>query len=155
MYYTYLKKIKESQRKYMRFLYQKNARFVSATHINRNDICLLLCLLVLSCIPLAFEWKTFFQKPDEAQVWVNGKLQTTISLSSELNTEFEVQDIPGYAIIQVKNGKIRIRTDDSPRQIGVHMGWIDKPYEQVVNVPYKIMIVITGKQTSDIDALAQ
>ncbi|MGE1061505.1 NusG domain II-containing protein [Megasphaera paucivorans] len=155
MYYTYFKKIKEFQQKHIRFLHIKKVQLVSATHINKNDIYLIFCLLVVSFLPLATEWQTFFQKPDQAQVWVNGKLQKTISLSSELNTEFKVQDIPGYAIIQVKNGKIRIRTDDSPRQIGVHMGWIDKPYEQVVNVPYKIMIVITGKQTTDIDALAQ
>lgn len=123
--------------------------------IYKNDLLLIGTLLVLSCLPLLSEWQSFFQDPGQAEIWVNGKLQRTVTLTPDYHEEFYVQGIPGYAIIEIENGRIRLRDDNSPRQIGVHMSWISQPYEQIVNIPYKILIIIKGKEHRSVDAVSQ
>lgn len=120
-------------------------------------MCLIIGLLLLSCLPLLWYWQAWQTQPSYAEIWVNNALWRTVPLAQGHEETFSVPNIPGYAIIEVKDGAIRLQTDDSPRQIGVHMGWIRQPYEQILNVPYKILILIKGDapNSSRVDATAQ
>ncbi|WP_371381742.1 NusG domain II-containing protein [Sporomusa aerivorans] len=56
-----------------------------------------------------------------------------------------------YAIIETKDGKVRIRQDDSPRQIGVKTGWISQPPQQIVNLPYRIVVTVVSATPPEMD----
>jgi len=90
-----------------------------------------------------------------AEIRVDNKLFKTVTLRPGYNEEFRIGGQTEYAIIQVQDGKIRIRQDDSPRQIGVQTGWISKPPQQVVNLPYRIVIRLESNNSLDVDDIAR
>lgn len=90
-----------------------------------------------------------------AEIRVDSKLVKSITLRKGYNEEIRIGGEREYAVIEVRDGKIRIRQDDSPRQIGVQTGWISKPPQQVVNLPYRIVIHLVSNQALDVDDIAR
>lgn len=90
-----------------------------------------------------------------AEIRVDNKLIKSITLKQGYHEEIRIGGETEYAIIQVQDGKIRIRQDDSPRQIGVQTGWISKPPQQVVNLPYRIVIHLVSNETLDVDDIVR
>jgi hypothetical protein len=90
-----------------------------------------------------------------AEIRVDNKLIKSITLRQGYNEEIRIGGETEYAIIQVQDGKIRIRQDDSPRQIGVQTGWISKPPQQIVNLPYRIVIHLVSNESLDVDDIAR
>lgn len=90
-----------------------------------------------------------------AEIRVDSQLFKAITLRKGYSEEFRIGGKTEYAVIEVHDGRIRIRQDDSPRQIGVQTGWISKPPQQVVNLPYRIVINLVSNQTLDVDDIAR
>ncbi|WP_245754928.1 NusG domain II-containing protein [Pelosinus propionicus] len=90
-----------------------------------------------------------------AEIRVDNKLFKSITLRQGYYEEIRIGGETEYAIIEVQDGKIRIRQDDSPRQIGVQTGWISKPPQQVVNLPYRIVIHLVSNESLDVDDIAR
>ena len=82
-----------------------------------------------------------------------GNLFKTIPLRPGYRDEIRIGGEKEYAIIEAQDGRIRIRQDDSPRQIGVQTGWVSHPPQQVVNLPYRIVVTVISDEKSDIDAI--
>lgn len=90
-----------------------------------------------------------------AEIRVDSKLVKSITLRKGYNEEIRIGGDREYAVIEVRDGQVRIRQDDSPRQIGVQTGWISKPPQQVVNLPYRIVIHLVSNETLDVDDIAR
>lgn len=90
-----------------------------------------------------------------AEIQIDNKLLKTIVLRKGYNEEIHIGGEQEYAIIEVQDERIRIRQDDSPRQIGVQTGWISTPPQQIVNLPYRIVIRIVSKETLDVDDIVR
>ncbi|MFL0197962.1 NusG domain II-containing protein [Clostridium sp. WILCCON 0269] len=77
----------------------------------------------------------------------NGKITKTIDLNKVKSTyTFTVKyDKLHFNKIEVQKGRIRISDSDSPRKIGMKMGWISEPGQNVICVPYKLIVEIEGK----------
>ncbi|MBP2625331.1 MAG: hypothetical protein H6Q69_4176 [Firmicutes bacterium] len=90
-----------------------------------------------------------------AEIRVDSKLVKSITLRKGYNEEIRIGGQTEYAVIEVKDGRVRIRQDDSPRQIGVQTGWISKPPQQVVNLPYRIVINVVSNESLDVDDIAR
>lgn len=57
-------------------------------------------------------------------------------------------------VVEIKNKKVHVKYSNCPHQICVHTGWIDKPYQQIVCVPNKVLIEIkVSKQQKNFDAV--
>lgn len=124
--------------------------------ITLGDKWLIGMLLVLSLTGIILSISLFpAQANTVAEIRVENKLFKSITLRPGYNDEFRIGGQTEYAIIQVQDGKIRIRQDDSPRQIGVQTGWISKPPQQVVNLPYRIVIHLVSNDSLDIDDIAR
>lgn len=91
----------------------------------------------------------------EAEIRVNGELIKTVSLKEGYREEFRIGGETEYAIIEAQDGKVRIRQDDSPRQIGVNTGWVSNPTQQVVNLPYRIVVTVVSDVNEDVDVIAR
>lgn len=126
--------------------------------MTKADKWLIGMLLLLSCSGITFNlfyfWHTA-QTITNAEIRVNGKLFKTIPLRSGYNEEFRIGGQTKYAIIESRDGRIRIRQDDSPRQIGVQTGWISRPPQQVINLPYRIVITLVSTKPQDVDDIAR
>lgn len=90
-----------------------------------------------------------------AEIRVESKLVKSITLRKGYSEEIRIGGETEYAVIEVEDGRIRIRQDDSPRQIGVQTGWISKPPQQVVNLPYRIVINLVSNESLDVDDIAR
>ena len=90
-----------------------------------------------------------------AEIRVDTKLVKSITLRKGYSEEIRIGGQTEYAIIQVHDGQVRIRQDDSPRQIGVQTGWISKPPQQVVNLPYRIVINLVSNESLDVDDITR
>ena len=113
-------------------------------------------LFLLSITGIALSFILF---PDQgstiAEIRVDSKLVKSITLRKGYNEEFRIGGQTAYAVIEVQDGRVRIREDDSPRQIGVLTGWISKPPQQVVNLPYRIVIHLVSNESLDVDDIAR
>lgn len=90
-----------------------------------------------------------------AEIRVDSQLVKSITLRKGYREEIRIGGQTEYAVIEVQDGRIRIRQDDSPRQIGVQTGWISKPPQQVVNLPYRIVINLVSNESLDVDDIAR
>lgn len=124
--------------------------------ITLGDKWLIGMLLALALTGITLSISLFpAQANTVAEIRVDNKLFKSITLRPGYNEEFRIGGQTEYAIIQVQDGKIRIRQDDSPRQIGVQTGWISRPPQQVVNLPYRIVIHLVSNDSLDIDDIAR
>ncbi|GBG55756.1 hypothetical protein SPFL3102_03019 [Sporomusaceae bacterium FL31] len=118
------------------------------------DKWLIFFLLLASLLPIIYNMLYISQPSAKtAQIRVNGQLIKTLPLRDGYAEEFRVGNSQQYAIIEVLNGKVRIREDDSPRQIGVQSGWISHPPQQIVNLPYQIVVTIVTDEPQDVDTI--
>lgn len=90
-----------------------------------------------------------------AEIRVDSKLVKSITLRPGYHEELRIGGETEYAVIEVHDGRVRIRQDDSPRQVGVQTGWISKPPQQVVNLPYRIVIQLVSNESLDVDDIAR
>ncbi len=126
--------------------------------LTRADKWLIGLLLFLSCSGISYNLFYFWHTTStivNAEIRVNGKLFKTIPLRPGDNEEFRIGGQKEYAIIEANDGRIRIRQDDSPRQIGVQTGWISRPPQQIINLPYRIVITLVSIKPPDIDGIVR
>lgn len=115
------------------------------------SILLLLSITGIICSVILFPT----QANTIAEIRVDSKLVKSITLRKGYNEEIRIGGEREYAVIEVRDGRVRIRQDDSPRQIGVQTGWISKPPQQVVNLPYRIVIHLVSNESLDVDDIAR
>ena len=83
----------------------------------------------------------------------SGKVLRTIDLNKVVEPqEFTIKtDNGNYNTISVKHNSIRIIAADYPHKECVKSGWISKPGELIVCLPYKLIINIEAESNKDID----
>jgi hypothetical protein len=80
------------------------------------------------------------------EVFTNGQLYQTISLSEASYEEIKVTEADGhYNVVEIERGKARVKEADCPNQLCVKTGWISQPGQIAVCAPNKFNIVIKGK----------
>jgi len=113
-------------------------------------------LSLFSIIGIAFSVILFPKSGNvTAEIRIDNKLLKTITLRKDYNEEIRIGGEKEYAVIEVQGEKIRIRQDDSPRQVGVQTGWISKPPQQIVNLPYRIVVRVVAKESLDVDDIVR
>ena len=118
----------------------------------------LIGILTIASITAIFLYKEYGYKLNKiAVVKENGKITKIIDLNKvKYNYEFTIKyDKIHFNKVEVEKGRIRISDSDSPQKIGMKMGWISKPGQSVICVPYKLIIEIEGKSSekNNIDAV--
>lgn len=54
-----------------------------------------------------------------------------------------------YNIVEIQEGKIRVKEDNSPDQIAVRTGWISEPGQTSICLPHRLVITIEQEGQSD------
>jgi hypothetical protein len=90
----------------------------------------------------------------EAEVRVNGTVVKTFDLTKNQTWTYRTKN-GFWNIIEVKDGKIRDKADNSPDQIAVHKGWISMVGDTAVCLPHNLVIeVMSGKTNQQVDYTA-
>jgi hypothetical protein len=109
------------------------------------DGLIILLLVLLSFAPVVvFSLNRASSSTQEAVLSVDGEEIKTFDLSDKSqNYTYRYEEKDGdYNLIEVKDGRIRIKEADCGDQICVRRGWIDQSGETIVCLPHKLLIEI-------------
>ena len=115
----------------------------------RNDIILVLSLLLVAVIALIVILSTRNKNNLVATVSVQNEVVETIDLSDTSERDYYVKGLYGTVHIHVKDGAIAIVESNCPHQDCVHMGYIKETNRPIICAYNGVYIIIEG--TSDID----
>lgn len=108
------------------------------TKINKYDISLIVIIMLLSIFLLLF-----FNKEKQgkyAYVYYENKIIKKIDLN--IDNTYIVKGYNGKVKIKVKNNKIKVTEENSPKHLCSKQGYIKKTNEQIICLPNKIVIEI-------------
>ena len=84
-----------------------------------------------------------------------GKVLYTLDLSKEDDRAFEVKSSDGGVnLIEIKDGKIRVKSADCPDKTCMRMGWLESSAMPVVCLPHRLVIEFTDDD-GGVDAVAE
>ena len=110
-----------------------------STKINKNDLILIIAIVLISGVFILIN-KINSKKGNIAKVYYDSKLIKTIDLS--INKEYTVKGYNGDVLIKVKDNKIKVVEEKSPKHLCSKQGYISKSYETIICLPNKIVIEI-------------
>lgn len=119
------------------------------------DIIIISVLVVASFVPtivfaLSFDNAESGNTVKYAVVKIDGKEVERFDLdeiSSKMVT-YHPSDTQ-YNIVEIQEGKIRVKEDNSPDQIAVRTGWISEPGQTSICLPHRLVITIEQEGKSD------
>lgn len=124
--------------------------------LTKADQWLIGILLFLSVTGIGFSVYAFpTGNGQSAEIWVNGVLFKTVPLKEGYRQEIRIGGAVRYDIIEVEGTRIRVREADCPEQICVLAGWIDKAPQQIVCLPYRIVIKVVSSAPPEVDVIAR
>ena len=111
-------------------------------------------LLLVVCI-VAMVVQFSGRESGTAKVWLDGELLRTIDLNAvEEPYTFPVTGKRCTNVVEVEQGRIRVREADCPDQVCVRQSWIADSATPVVCLPNGLVIEITGTEEGP-DAVVQ
>lgn len=119
------------------------------------DIIIISVLVVASFVPtivfaLSFDNAEIGNSVKYAVVKIDGKEVERFDLdeiSSKMVTYYPSDT--QYNIVEIHEGKIRVKEDNSPDQIAVRTGWISEPGQTSICLPHRLVITIEQEGQSD------
>ena len=128
---------------------------VAAEMLTKADKWLIGILLVISITGIIMSMSMVTQGSNRvAEIRVNGQLVKQMPLRAGYHEEFKVGGQHGFNIIQSDNGKVRMQESDCPDQICVQTGWIEHAPQQIVCLPYRVVVKIVSSD-NNIDDIAR
>ncbi|HCE12792.1 MAG TPA: NusG domain II-containing protein [Enterococcus sp.] len=116
------------------------------------DYLIIFLLIVGSFLPLVlFQAQAQSQTGDRYTVIrINGQEVDRFNLDTLSSLEKSYYPAQGqYNIIEIDDGRIRVKEDNSPDQIAVKTGWISKNGQTSICLPHKLVIEIKQSDAED------
>lgn len=115
----------------------------------RNDLILILSLLVVAVVSLIIILVTRTKNNLVAKVMVQNEVVLTIDLNKENNKDFYILDNKIH--IHVKDGGIAIVESNCPHQDCVNMGYVYESGKPIICAYNAVSIVIEGNSNYDVE----
>ena len=93
-------------------------------------------------------------KKNNVQIKSGGKVLYTLDLSQEADRTFEIKTDSGSNILEIKDGKIRVKEADCPDKTCVRMGWLNSSAMPIVCLPHDLVIAFTDAD-GGVDAISE
>ena len=126
----------------------QSAGRVDLKRITLLDVIAIVLLLLLSTSVILhnkLESNLPWARVAEASIFRDGEL---LFQHLRLDKDQEVVLLNGHMMVEVKDGRLRVKESDCPRRICLHTGWIQHPGETIVCVPNKMVIEIEASGSS-------
>ena len=116
--------------------------------MNKNDIKLIIVILVIVGILILI---INLNKKDGDTVEVYYKDDLVLSGDLSINNTYTVEGLLGNVVIEVKDKKVRVVKENSPKNICSKEGYISDSTKPLICLPNKVVIKIV--QSSDMDGV--
>ena len=124
--------------------------------LTKADKILIGILLVFSLIGVGLSILVFPLAADQvAEITIDGNLVKTMPLKEGYQQEFRVGTEEKYNIIKVENGNIRVVEANCPDQLCVRAGWISYMPQQIVCIPFRVVIKVVSANPSELDEITR
>lgn len=104
---------------------------------------------IIGCV-----WALSAPEKNAVRIKSGGKVLYTLDLSREENRVFEIKTDKGLNAVEIRDGKIRVKSADCPDQTCVKMGWLDSAAMPVVCLPHGLIIEYADSD-SGVDAITE
>lgn len=91
----------------------------------------------------------------EAQVYKEGRLVQTIKLRPGYHDELRLGGTERYNLVVTDNGRVRVAAADCPDQVCVRTGWVSSAPQQIVCLPYRVVIKVVSSAPPDVDDITK
>lgn len=121
----------------------------------RNDIILLVTVLLLSCAGILFvNYRKNSVKTDIAKakvlMSVDGKVEQEIDLSKDGDYAI-LNDNGDFNMINITQGVVRMKEANCPDKLCIHQGKISKNGETIVCLPHGLIVEIKSEDNPELD----
>ncbi|SHF56470.1 hypothetical protein SAMN02746089_02168 [Caldanaerobius fijiensis DSM 17918] len=122
--------------------------------MKKGDIVVALFMAILAVVLLGFYNITSNRHYAHkyAVITVDGKFYKKVSLD-DTNYQQKIPVVTKYGkdILMVKDGGIKVIYAECPDKICIKEGFIDKPGQSIVCLPFRIVVEIKGEKNAQID----
>lgn len=111
--------------------------------ISKRDAVIILIILLMGLILFA-GYKLFSPEGKTAVITVNGKTTEKLNLTESASKYITIKEVEG-TVIEINNGRIRVKSSDCPDKICVNTGYISNVGERIVCLPKRLIIEIKAE----------
>ena len=122
-------------------------------YFGRND-CILIAVLIFGAFAAAFIYYISGNSGDLVNVYVDGRLTGEYLLSEDNNILIQGYN-GGVNTLVIKDGAAYMKEADCPDKLCIHQGRISGEGMELVCMPNRVVVRISGKDKSEIDAFTQ
>jgi hypothetical protein len=91
----------------------------------------------------------------EAHVYKDGKFVQAIRLRPGYREELRLGGQERYNLVVADNGRVRVAEADCPDQVCVRTGWVSVAPQQIVCLPYRVVIKVVSSAPPDVDDITK
>lgn len=121
--------------------------------LKRQDIILVVIILIFAVCSYILINVLNNEPAAYVRISVNGTEVKKLSLDE--NQEYKVETENGYNIVEVNDGKVRIKKADCSNQTCVNLGTISKNGQTIICLPHKVEITIVSDEKPEVDAIVK
>ena len=99
-------------------------------------------------------WVLNAPKKQFVRIKSGGKTLYTLDLSREPDRTIGIERGGGVNLVEIKDGKIRVKSADCPDKTCVNMGWLSSSAMPIVCLPHELVIEFTDSD-SGVDAISE
>lgn len=122
-------------------------------YFGRND-CILIAVLIFGAFAAAFIYYISGNSGELVNVYVDGRLTGEYLLSEDNNIIIQGYN-GGVNTLVIKDGAAYMKEADCPDKLCIHQGRISREGMELVCMPNRVVVRISGKDKSEIDAFTQ
>ena len=115
----------------------------------RNDLLLIVPLLIAAIIALVVILTHKTNKPLVAEVYVQSEVVQTIDLSDKTERDYTIKGVNGELIVHVHDGMISVKESNCPHQDCVNQGEVKDTNHPIICAYNQVYIVIEGESRYD------
>ena len=116
--------------------------------MNRSDLKIIAFIILLALV-LYLGLNLMKKEGNIASIYYEDDLLITVDLN--IDKEYVVSGQLGDVILEVQNGKIRVKEENSPRHLCSLQGYTNSSSKPIICLPNKIIIKVSN--VSDIDGV--
>lgn len=114
--------------------------------MNKSDLKL---IIVMILVILVIYFAVQFTKEEGTNAIVYYEDEAILNIDLSIDNEYIVDGELGDVVLEVKNGKIRVKKENSPKNICSKEGFIGDSSRTLICLPNKIIVKIVGDSEID------
>jgi len=119
--------------------------------LTRSDKILIFGLVTFACFLFM---RSFFASDEVSEALIrvgNGPVQ---KVSLKMDRRIDIEGEKGRLVIEVKDQRVRVVESSCFQKICVNTGWINRPGQNIICLPNKVLVTIEGKESFKIDGVS-